>query len=56
MQAVPAHDDRGRMFRSAFTADEGHLLVAADYSQVSTRVGGWCGGRNLRVQGWKRVC
>lgn len=36
MQSVPAHDDRGRLFRSAFTADEGHLLVAADYSQVST--------------------
>jgi hypothetical protein len=36
MQAVPAHDDRGKMFRSAFTADEGHLLVSADYSQVRT--------------------
>jgi DNA polymerase I-like protein with 3'-5' exonuclease and polymerase domains len=34
MQNVPAHDERGRMFRAAFTADEGHLLVAADYSQV----------------------
>jgi DNA polymerase-1 len=39
MQSVPAHDDRGRIFRSAFTADEGHLLVSADYSQVSTRMG-----------------
>jgi hypothetical protein len=34
MQAVPAHDERGRLFKAAFTADDGHLLVAADYSQV----------------------
>lgn len=37
MQSIPAHDDRGRLIRAAFTADEDHLLVAADYSQV----GGW---------------
>lgn len=35
MQSVPAHDERGRLFRAAFTADEGHVLVAADYSQVT---------------------
>ena len=40
MQAVPAHDERGRMFRAAFTADEGHTLVAADYSQVGPSCGG----------------
>lgn len=34
MQAVVANE-RGKMFRAAFTADAGHLLVAADYSQVS---------------------
>lgn len=38
MQAVPAHDERGRMFRAAFTAELGHVLVAADYSQVELRV------------------
>ena len=35
MQSIPAHDDRGRVFRAAFAADPGHVLLAADYSQVS---------------------
>lgn len=43
MQAVPAHDDRGKMFRAAFTADEGHLLVSADYSQVRAPPVRWTG-------------
>lgn len=58
MQAVPAHDERGRMFRAAFTADKGHLLLAADYSQVRHNARARnnmcsCGGMNGAVMNGK---
>lgn len=49
MQAVPAHDDRAKMFRAAFTADEGHLLVSADYSQVRAPPVRWTSVSVLRT-------
>jgi len=53
MQSVPAHDERGRLFRAAFTADEGHVLVAADYSQVRTNTpaAGGCSAGHHHLQG-----
>ena len=38
LQNIPKKTDRGREIRAAFTAREGHQLLAADYSQIELRV------------------
>jgi len=38
LQNIPARGPWGTRFRRAFIPDEGHLLLAADYSQVELRV------------------
>ena len=38
LQNIPARGPWGTRFRRAFVPDEGHLLLAADYSQIELRV------------------
>src|SRR3712207_4804038 len=54
MQNVPVRTPLGREIRDCFEAEEGHLLVSADYSQVELRVLAHVAGEDVLKDIFKR--
>jgi DNA polymerase-1 len=54
MQNVPIRTELGREIRGCFEADEGHMLVSADYSQVELRVLAHVAGEDVLKEIFKR--
>ncbi len=48
LQNIPIRTEQGRQIRSAFVADDGYVLLSADYSQVELRMlAHFCGDETL---------
>lgn len=53
LQNIPIRTERGREMRKAFVAREGHVLLAADYSQVELRILAAISGDEAMIQAFK---
>lgn len=53
MQNIPIRSEMGRKIRRGFVADEGKILVAADYSQFELRLAGVMAGDQSLIEDFK---
>lgn len=53
LQNIPVRTERGREIRKAFIASDGHVLLAADYSQIELRVIASISGDEAMTQAFK---
>ena len=53
LQNIPIRTERGRQIRGAFVADDGHLLLAADYSQIELRLMAHLSGDEALVEAYR---
>ena len=54
LQNIPIRTELGREIRAAFTAEPGHVLLAADYSQIELRLLAHFSGDPLLVEAFRR--
>ena len=54
LQNIPIRGEEGRAIRKGFVADEGNLLVAADYSQVELRVFAHYSGDEAFIEAFRK--
>ncbi len=54
LQNIPIRGEEGRAIRKGFVADEGNVLVAADYSQVELRVFAHYSGDEAFIEAFKK--
>ena len=54
LQNIPIRTELGREIRAAFTADPGHVLLAADYSQIELRLLAHFSEDPLLVEAYRR--
>lgn len=54
LQNIPVRDELGRRLRRAFVAAPGHLLLAADYSQIELRVLAHMAGDEALIAAFRR--
>ena len=53
LQNIPIRTELGREIRRAFTADEGHVLISVDYSQIELRVLAHLSGDEALIQAFR---
>jgi DNA polymerase-1 len=53
LQNIPIRTELGREIRRAFTADSGHVLISADYSQIELRVLAHLSGDEALIQAFR---
>ncbi len=54
LQNIPIRTELGREIRKAFVADDGHVLVSADYSQVELRILAHISGDESLIETFRR--
>jgi len=54
LQNIPIRTELGREIRAAFIAEEGHVLLAADYSQIELRLLAHFSGDSLLVEAYRK--
>jgi DNA polymerase-1 len=54
LQSIPVRTELGREIRSAFVAEEGCLLLSADYSQVELRILAHVSGEEKLIEAFER--
>jgi DNA polymerase I len=54
LQNIPIRTELGREIRAAFTVEPGHILLAADYSQIELRLLAHFSGDSLLVEAFNR--
>ncbi len=54
LQNIPIRTEAGREIRKAFVADKGHVLVAADYSQIELRIAASIADDKEMIQAFRR--
>jgi len=54
LQNIPIRTEVGRQIRKAFVADQGYLLVGADYSQIELRILAHISGEPRLVEAFRR--
>jgi DNA polymerase I len=54
LQNIPIRTEQGREIRAAFIAEKGHVLLAADYSQIELRLLAHFSGDELLVEAFRR--
>ena len=54
LQAIPVRTELGREIRSAFVAEEGCVLLSADYSQAELRILAHASGEEKLIEAFKR--
>ena len=54
LQNIPIRTEQGREIRAAFIAEEGHVLLAADYSQIELRLLAHFSDDELLVEAFRR--
>jgi DNA polymerase-1 len=54
LQNIPIRTEQGQRIRRAFRADDGHLLIAADYSQIELRLLAHIAGEPAMIEAFRR--